>query len=164
MDLGKVFWIITLSLAPVSEVRGSIPYVAIVSNGDSYSMLYGSLIAIVANMMVPLIAFPLLDLLDALIARPWIPVFVKRLYRYLRSLGERRALKVKKGSYIALAVFVAVPLPVTGAWTGSLVAYVLGLDRRRSILAIDAGVLAASIIVLSATLIGAELLKRLFML
>ena len=50
--------------------------------------------------------------------------------------------------YFALMLFVAVPLPVTGAWSGSLIACVLGLNRWKSFLAISAGIIIAGLIVL----------------
>jgi uncharacterized membrane protein len=49
---------------------------------------------------------------------------------------------------VGLAAFVAVPLPGTGAWTGALIAYLLGMNRKRAALAIAAGVIAAGIMVL----------------
>ncbi|AFL66618.1 COG2426 family protein [Desulfurococcus amylolyticus] len=164
MNTTIVFWTIILGLAPVSEVRGAIPFFLVASKGDVYSLVYGFLIATLSNMCVPFIAFPLLDLLDNLVKKPWIPLLVKRAYGYLRKLGERKALSIKRSSYIALMVFVAIPLPVTGAWTGSLVAYILGLDRRRSIVAINTGVLVASVIVFASAYLGIELLRRIFML
>ncbi|ADV64678.1 COG2426 family protein [Desulfurococcus mucosus] len=164
MDSWTLLWAMILAFAPISEVRGAIPYLLIATSGDAVGAVYGLLLSVAANMAVPFAAFPILDVLDALAAKPWMPSVVKRLYGFLRGLGERKALGVRRGSYIALMVFVAVPLPATGAWTGSLVAYVLGLDRRKSILAIDAGVAAASLIVFAAAYLGIGLLKTLFML
>ncbi|MEM0006277.1 MAG: small multi-drug export protein, partial [Ignisphaera sp.] len=74
------------------------------------------------------------------------------------------ASKVNRYSIIGLAVFVAIPLPGTGAWTGSLVAYILGIDRRRALVAIELGVIGASLIVSLASILGIELVKRIFML
>lgn len=164
MKLDVLLWSIILAFAPVSEVRGAIPYLFVASNGDAHLLAVGLALSVLSNMCVPIAAFPILSLLDAAIAKPWAPPAVKRLYAWMRRWGEEKALKVKKGSYIALAIFVAIPLPATGAWTGSLVAHVLGLDRVKSAAAISVGVLVASILVLAATYLGLEALRRLFLL
>jgi uncharacterized membrane protein len=59
---------------------------------------------------------------------------------------------VKKYEIIGLWLYVAIPLPVTGAWTGALIAYVFDLDPRRAFYSITAGVLTAGLIVLFVTL------------
>ena len=61
--------------------------------------------------------------------------------------------------YFGLMFFVAIPLPITGAYTGALGAWVLGLDPKRSYLAISAGVLISGIVVTSVTLLGIEALS-----
>ena len=60
--------------------------------------------------------------------------------------------KYEKSGFIALALFVAVPLPITGAWSGCLLAWLLGLDRKKSIVAIASGVIMAGILILLGTL------------
>ncbi|MCY0868279.1 MAG: small multi-drug export protein [Desulfurococcus sp.] len=162
--LNTLLWAVILAFAPVSEIRGAIPYLFLKAGGNTQLLLQGIVLSVLSNMSVPLIVIPLLSLIDLVIAKPWVPSGIKRLYAWMRKWGEKKALGVKKGSYIALAVFVGVPLPATGAWTGSLVAYVLGLDKKKSIIAIDAGVLMASLIVLAATYLGIEALKKIFML
>jgi len=151
-----------LSISPISEVRGAIPYV-LLAFSDGYSRVVGLIVSIIGNLIVPLIAYPLLDLLNYIIQSRRTPRVVKHFYNWVISLGKRKSLSLRRGSYIALALFVGVPLPMTGAWTGTLVAYILGLEREKSILAIEAGVLIASIIVLVAAYTGIELLMRLFL-
>ena len=69
---------------------------------------------------------------------------------------QKKADKVQKKmenlGFVALALFVAIPLPGTGAWTGTFVAWVLGLERWKSYLAIGAGVVIAGFIILLASL------------
>jgi uncharacterized membrane protein len=72
---------------------------------------------------------------------------------------ERATEKIQRYEVIGLMFFVAIPLPVTGAWTGALIAYLFGLDLTRSLCAITAGVLIAGLIVLSITLGVVELFK-----
>ncbi|MEM0246912.1 MAG: small multi-drug export protein [Desulfurococcaceae archaeon] len=151
-----------LALLPISEVRGAIPYVMVSAGGTPLAFL-GVVISVLCNMLVPLIAYTLLDLLDALMKSRLAPRFVRRLYSWLLDLGRKRALSIRKESYIALTLFVGVPLPATGAWTGSLVAYVLGLERRKAVFAIELGVLIASIIVFVVAYFGIEVLSTLFL-
>lgn len=150
-----------LAFLPVSEVRGAIPYVFLVAN-TPFERALGLVVSVVCNMLVVPAAFALLDLLGKLVESKRTPGLIKRFYNWLLAFGRRRSLGVKKESYIALALFVGVPLPATGAWTGSLVAYVLGLERKKSIIAIEAGVVIASLLVFLAVYTGIEVLLKLF--
>lgn len=76
---------------------------------------------------------------------------VARLYSRLVSRARREGLKyLGRWGYLGLAVFVAVPLPVTGAWTASLITHIFGLNKLRASLAIIIGVLIASVIIVLA--------------
>ncbi|MEM0368259.1 MAG: small multi-drug export protein [Desulfurococcaceae archaeon] len=151
-----------LAFMPISEIRGAIPY-AMYRADSLFHEIIGISVSIAFNMLVPFAAFFILDLLDKLIKSKHVPVFLKKAYLWLINLGVKRSLRMRKTSYIALALFVGVPLPVTGAWTGTLVSFVLGLDRRKSIIAIEIGVLIASVIVAIVTYTGIEVLKRIFL-
>lgn len=70
--------------------------------------------------------------------------------------------QIDKYGYIALALFVAVPLPITGAWTGSLITWLLALNRKKSFAAIALGVLIAGIIVTLTTLVGLGVFRAFF--
>lgn len=142
-----------LSILPVSELRGAIPY------------------ALANHVTVPL-AFVVCTLLNMLVA-PIVFVFLSTLHRLLDRLGwyhriftrllERARIKVKsqvdKYGYIGVMLFVAIPLPITGAYTGSLGAWVLGLDRRKTFLAVSAGVLIAGVIVTVVATLGIQALS-----
>ncbi len=153
---------VILGLLPISEVRGAIPYVLIVMDGFS-ARIIGITLSILANLLVPFIAYPILDLLDHLVKSRFTPSFIKNFYNWLLQLGRKRSLGLRRTSYIALSLFVGIPLPGTGAWTGTLVAYVLGFDRKKSILAIEIGVLIASVIVLLVAYLGIDVLAKLFL-
>jgi uncharacterized membrane protein len=162
-DFTALLVAIILALSPVSEVRGAIPYVVITLH-DSTVRAVGVVVSIASNMLVPIIGYRVLDLLDRLVRSKFAPGTVKRTYDRLLKLGRKRALHLKKESYAALALFVGVPLPFTGAWTGTLVAYVLGLTRWKAIVAISVGVLMASIIVLIGSYLGVEFIAKLLFL
>ena len=65
---------------------------------------------------------------------------------------------IEKWESLALIIFVAIPLPVTGAWTGSLAAYLFGLDFKKSLLCIFIGICIAAFIVSIATIAGIKIL------
>ncbi len=62
--------------------------------------------------------------------------------------------QMNKYGYLALAIFVGIPLPITGAWTGTLIAWLLDLNRKKSFIAIASGVIIAGVLVTLATLGG----------
>ena len=145
-----------LAIAPISEVRGAIPYALLVAE-NQFQRLIGVLIAIGCNMLIPPLAFMVLDLLDKLANWEKTPLYIKKAYWRVLKFGRRRALGLRNESYAALAIFVGIPLPATGAWTGCLVSYILGFDRKKSIIAVELGVMLAASIVLLAAYAGVEL-------
>jgi len=160
----KYIFIFVLSLIPTIEVRGSIPMTFILFR-NSYEASIALVIAIVSNLIIAPILFLVLDWFnDMIMSSKRFPSLLRNIYlsvlRYARSKGS----KINRYGLIGLMLFVAIPLPGTGAWTGSIVAYVFGFDKKRSIIAIELGVVVASLIVLSATVLGIEILRRIFML
>jgi uncharacterized membrane protein len=82
-----------------------------------------------------------------------VPVF-RGFFNFLTSKAERNKRVVEKYEEFGLMLFVAIPLPVTGAWTGSLIAVVMGLKVMKSFLFISLGVIIAGIIVTLLTILG----------
>jgi uncharacterized membrane protein len=74
--------------------------------------------------------------------------FLNRIHKKSKQLEPR----INQYGYIALALFTAIPLPVTGAWTSSIIAWLLGLNRKKSFFAVSLGVILAGIIVTFLTL------------
>jgi len=165
MQLGSLLMVFIVGLLPVAEVRGAIPLAFALFSDDSSRLLLGVALGIVGNLLIAPLVLSLLDYVEK-----WVmyskrsPEALRRIYRWVLNIARRRAESIKSGGYIALAIFVTVPLPVTGAWTGSLIAYLLGMDRKRAVAAIELGVLGASAIVFTAVYTGLEVLKRVFML
>lgn len=130
-----------LALLPISELRGAIPYAAV----RGMNLVEAAVLGTLVNALVPFIVYGFLSTLHKLFYRIG---FYRRFFD--RFVGKARAKvhkSVEKYGYWGLLVFVAIPLPVTGAWTGTLGAWILGMDRRKSCLAIAGGVVAAGIIV-----------------
>jgi len=132
---------IVFSILPISELRGAIPYA--VSQG--FSLPVAAAIAMLANATVPLIAFLFLESLHKLFYK--IPVYQRFFDRFVEKSRVKVHAKVEKYGYWGLMIFVAIPLPVTGAWTGALGAWVLGLSYKKSFFAIAGGVVLAGLIV-----------------
>ncbi|MCX8014157.1 MAG: small multi-drug export protein, partial [Rectinema sp.] len=108
-------------------------------------LIQAALISIIANMCVPLIAFLFLGSVHGLLYR--IALYRKFFDRVVMRARTKVHESIEKYGYWGLLFFVAVPLPVTGAWTGALGAWVLGLSFRKSFFAIAGGVVIAGIIV-----------------
>jgi uncharacterized membrane protein len=128
-------------LLPVSELRGGLPYA--LSHGISLIPAY--LFCVILNILVGPLVFLFLSTLHRLLSH-------LRGYRYLfEKIVERARKKLKdkvdRYGYWGIVVFVGIPLPVTGAYTGALGAWILGMEPKKSTLFIAIGVLAAGVIV-----------------
>jgi len=144
----KLLHAIILSLLPIAELRGGIPYA--VANGYSIPVAY--IVCVISNMLVIPILFLFLETLHHQFYRikPYRWVFDKWVIR-TRKKAEAN---VAKWGYVGVMLFVAIPLPVTGAYTGTLAAWLLKLDKRRAFPYLALGVVIAGIIVSIATLTG----------
>lgn len=169
----KIFWLFILTLLPIFELRLAIP-LGILSGSLKLPFLGSVLgfgmpwqtvfiVCVIANALVVL---PILFFLDFLHVRLLHLGFYRKTFDFFLAGIQKKSKKlepqINKYGYIALALFVAVPLPMTGAWTGALIAWFLGLNRKKSIAAIALGVLLAGIIVTSITLTGMEIFKAPF--
>lgn len=144
---------IILSILPISELRGGLPVAISYALKNNVSIFPIFLIIILTNVLVIFLVFFFLDYLHkGFLKFSW----YKKVFSFFLERTRKKADKVeaKLGvfGFLALASFVAVPLPVTGAWTGCLIAWILGLDRKKSIFFISLGVLIAGLIVLGASL------------
>lgn len=157
MDLvKKYFWVFFISMVPLIELRGAIPYAV----GFNLPLLPSYIIAIIGNMVpVPFIFFFARKVLEwgkDLKIKP-----ISKFCIFCIEKGEKgkQALlsKSDKGIYIALMLFVGIPLPGTGAWTGTLAASFLDLDFKKSVVFVCFGVILAGIImgILSGGVFGA---------
>ena len=137
---GKLVATFLISMLPVVELRGGIPY----GVGFGLNPWVAFAVAVLGNML------PV----------PFILLFVDKVFEILKRMGgkfeafalwlERKAYrnqeKIEKYKVFGLLIFVAIPLPGTGAWTGAMAASVLGISKKKSILSILAGVIIAGFI------------------
>jgi uncharacterized membrane protein len=146
--LGERVVVFILSMLPISELRGAIPVGVHVFN---LPWLETSLIALAGNIL-PVI--PILFLLDAIIRLLGRIKLFRRFFDWLISLANKRGGLIERYEYMGLFLFVAIPLPITGAWTGTLIATVLRMHPWRSFFTISLGVITADLIVTSLTILG----------
>jgi uncharacterized membrane protein len=135
-----------VAMLPISELRGALPY-ALTRGGLPLYQAFP--IAVLGNMLpIPLIMY-LLEPGTRLISRVAVG---KKFVDWLFARTRARSEKVRKYETLGLILFVAIPLPVTGAWTGAVAAHLCGLKKGLSLLAITCGVCIAGIVVTVATL------------
>lgn len=139
-ELGKMTFTMLVSMIPVVELRGGVPFGVALGLSPAAALTAG----VVGN-MIPI---------------PFIVVYIRRIFKWMRRrfprLGrlvdrlEKKAhlkgRKVRKYKYLGLFIFVAIPLPGTGGWTGALAAAFLDMPLRRAVPSILAGVIAAGLI------------------
>ena len=148
MDLLDILIIIGTAASPIIELRGAIP---IAIGRYHFTWFYAYLFSFIGNILpVPF----LLGFLEAIIAGVSKVRFLDRLIQWFLSVTRRRGKIVERYERIGLTLFVAVPLPITGAWTGSLLAVLMGLRFKYALISIIVGVLIAGAIVTSATVLG----------
>lgn len=129
-----------VSLVPILECRGG--------------LIASALLKVDIRYAVPLC------ILGNILPIPFILLFIKRIFKWLKKFNfsrplieklENRAMNKSKnmsnGEFLGLLLFVGIPLPGTGAWTGSLVASLLDMDFKKAITAIFLGILLATLIV-----------------
>ena len=145
----KYLIVFLISMVPLIELRGAIPYAV----GFGLPLVPSLIVALLGNMLpVPFIF---------LFARRILvwgkdKKYVGKFFTWCLEKGEKggRKLEAKAGAglYIALLLFVGIPLPGTGAWTGTLAASLLDMDFKKSMLYIFGGLLLAAAIMLAASL------------
>lgn len=139
---------ILLSLLPISELRGAIPYAYF--NGLSLPSAFA--VGVLANMLVAPIGMVFLTTLHKWFYH--IGLYKRFFDRTVAKARVKIEEKVNKYGYLGLMLFVAIPLPITGAWTGILGAWILGLDKKKSCVYVALGVLIAGIVVSAVLLSG----------
>ena len=132
-----------ISMVPLIELRGAIPYAV----GFGLPIVPSLVISIIGNMIpVPFIFLFARRILDWGKDKKVIGGFCRWCLEKGHKGGEKLQAKAGAGLYVALLLFVGIPLPGTGAWTGTLAASILDMDFKTSVVAVLLGVLLAAII------------------
>ena len=137
--ISKEFIVFLVSLVPLLELRGSI----LAAGFMQMDFLHTYIAAVIGNML------PI----------PFILLFIKNIFAWMKTREKLRKIpewcekkamsksdQIDKYGYLGLLLFVAIPLPGTGAWTGALIASLLGMRVRKSLLSIFCGVAVAGLI------------------
>src|SRR3989344_2268846 len=151
MAIYPIIIVFLWTLIPALELRASIP-IGILKYDLSWQVAF--ITATAANILIAPITYLFLDKVMHIFRRiRWID----KVYRYYVERTQKKIHdSVEKYGEWALALFIGVPLPATGIYSGMLAAYVMGLDFKRSMIAAALGVLIAAVIVTVVTLTGAE--------
>ena len=152
MNLPAELSVIMTAALPVSELRGAIP-LGLVKFGLPVFRTY--VLAVIGN-LIPVI--PLLIFLEPVSQKLRRFKLWDRFFEWLYRRTRKRAEIVEKYEAVGLALFVAIPLPVTGAWTGSVAALLFRIKFKYAFPAIICGVLIAGVVVTTLTLGGKHLL------
>lgn len=147
-------YLITLliSMVPLIELRGAVPYA--IATGIPYWQAL--VIGVVGNMLpVPIIFFFARRVLEWGADKPLIGGFFTWCLKKGHSGGQKlEKVAGERGIFIALLLFVGIPIPGTGAWTGTLAASILDWDFKKSIIAVMLGVILAGLIMGAIALFG----------
>lgn len=147
----KYLIVFLISMVPLIEIRGAIPYAV----GFGLPLVPSILVAVVGNMLpVPIIFLFARKVLEWGKEKKYIGGFFTWCLEKGEKGGRKLEAKAGKGLYWALFLFVGIPVPGTGAWTGTLAASILDMDFRKSTLAVMGGVLLAGAIMLALSLLG----------
>ena len=145
----KYIIVFLISMVPLIELRGAIPYAV----GFGLPLVPSLIVALVGNMIpVPLIFLFARKVLEWGKDKKYIGGFFTWCLEKGEKGGRKLEAKAGKGLYVALLLFVGIPIPGTGAWTGTLAASILGMDFKKSMLFIFLGLLLAAGIMLLASL------------
>ena len=138
-DLNKETVIFAISLMPILELRGGL-LAATLLHVDFFKALA---ICITGNVLpIPIILIFLEKILK--LFEKW--KVTKKIVTWLEKKVDTKRSQIDKYGYLGLILFVGIPLPGTGAWTGSLLAIMLGLNKKKSFICILIGVLLAAVI------------------
>jgi len=145
-----------LSFLPISELRGAIPFA--IANGIPWYWAY--LFAVVLNALVAPVCWIFLATVHKLLYGEseekgfnWYKSFFNH---FVEKARNKLSEKLEKWGWLGIAIFVAIPLPITGAWTGTLGAWILGVSRKRTMAAVILGVVIAGAIVTAVVVFGIE--------
>ena len=147
----KYIIIFFVSMVPLIELRGAIP----ISQIMGLSVIPSFIVCMVGNMIpVPIIYLFARKVLEWGKDKPVIGKFFTFCLEKGEAGGRKLEEKVGRGLFVALLLFVGIPVPGTGAWTGTLAASILDMDFKQTVTAVMLGVLLAGVIMMTASYLG----------
>ena len=145
-----------ISMVPIIELRGAVPFAQkFYAEDPTFNIKLAYLLIVIGNMLpVPIIFFFARKVLEWGKDKPIIGGFFTFCLEKGEKGGQKLKAKAGRGLFVALLLFVGIPLPGTGAWTGTLAASILDMDFKSSVLAVILGITLASIIMTVASVLG----------
>ena len=140
IPFGKELIVFLISLMPILELRGGLIAAALLG----LNIVPAFIICIIGNLLpIPFILWFITPIFNKLKKTKHLSKFVNKIEK--KALSKKD--KIEKAEFWGLFFFVGIPLPGTGGWTGSLIASLINMDKRKAMLAITCGVLLAGLIV-----------------
>ena len=134
--------VLLIAALPVVELRAAIPFAQGVLGMDPLTALFWSLLG---NMLAVLILLKFLGPVSHFLSKRI--VLCRYIFEWVFIRTRRRSKLVEKYGHLGLIIFVAVPLPMTGGWTGSIIAFLLGVSFNKAMPAITVGLVLAGVVV-----------------
>ena len=141
VPFGKEITVFIISLLPILELRGGL----LAAGALNITPIVAYIVSIIGNILpIPFILLFLTPIFD------WMKntKMLKGIVEKLESKANKHKEKFEKGEFLALILFVGIPLPGTGAWTGALIASVMGMNRKKAMIAILISIILASFIMM----------------
>jgi len=151
--MNQLILAIVLTLMPLVELRVGLPVALIEASKTGVPTFPVFLLILFLNILIIFFVFFFLDYLHGFLIKY---SFYKKFYSAYLKIMQKKIERFEKShkaiGFLALFLFVATPLPLTGAYTGSFLSWIFGLERKKSILAIALGVLFAGLVIYFGTL------------
>jgi uncharacterized membrane protein len=167
--ISKILILILVTLIPALELRASIPLGMLSGEIEIFNLTLNGLglnwilvffVCVITNIILGFLVYILLDKFVNYFLK--FPLFAKYYHRKVEKTQRKIKPSVEKYGWIGIALFIAIPFPGSGSYTGALAAYLLGLDYRKFIIANTLGVVMAGILVTLAILGGQGIFSLLF--
>ena len=154
--IGQYITVFIISMVPLVELRGAIPVAYGFNLTDTgFNLVLGYILIAIGNMIpVPLIYFFARKVLEWGKDKPVIGKFFTFCLEKGEKGGQKLQAKAGQGLFVALMLFVGIPLPGTGAWTGTLAASILDMDFKKTVTAVICGIALAAVIVSVVSALG----------
>ena len=149
--LKKYLYIFFISMVPLVELRGAIPF----SQAFKLPLLESYIVCVIGNMIpVPIIYLFARKVLEWGADKPYIGKFFTFCLEKGKKGGDKLQEKTGRGLFLALLLFVGIPVPGTGAWTGTLAASILDMEAKKTFLAVFLGLILACVIMMTLSYFG----------
>ena len=146
-----IFWSIFWSMLPIAELRGGIPYA--ITNDLNPILAY--FICVGVNILAFPIVYFFLEFFHPILLK--LDFYQSLFDKFVVKTREKLETKIEKYGFWGLMIFVMIPLPITGAYTGSLAAWIFNIPKKKAFLSIALGVMISGIIVTAIMISGTEL-------